>query len=146
MHRVTYLFHLFQCPFLYRHHTVLISRAFVVYFEVHFDVSSFALFAPDYFDFLLIFKFFFTFAHMFILCLGHLPPCLPSPAFRKNLFHPLVLWFCWRENIRDNKKDMSFLLAWNKDIYTERLLTLLPCTCVLQSTMVHLYTDFFTTS
>jgi hypothetical protein len=32
----------------------------------------------------------------------------------QNLLCPLVLWFCWRENIRDNKKDISFLLVWDK--------------------------------
>jgi hypothetical protein len=30
------------------------------------------------------------------------------------------------------------LLVWDKDSYTERSLALLPCTCVLQSTLVHL--------
>jgi hypothetical protein len=30
-------------------------------------------------------------------------------------------------------------LVWDKDSYTERLLALLPCTCVLQTTFVHLY-------
>jgi hypothetical protein len=32
-----------------------------------------------------------------------------------------------------------FLLVWDKDSYTERFLALLPCTCVLQLTLVHLY-------
>jgi hypothetical protein len=31
------------------------------------------------------------------------------------------------------------LLVWDKDSYTERFLALLPCTCVLQPTLVHLY-------
>jgi hypothetical protein len=67
---------------------------------------------------------------IFLLTLfGH----LPTPSVQ-NLFHPL-LWFCWRENIRDNKKDILFLLVWDKDSYTERFVLLLPCTCVL----VHLY-------
>jgi hypothetical protein len=44
-----------------------------------------------------------------------------------------------RENIRDNKKDIVFLLVWGKDSYTERFLVLLPYTCILQPTMVHLY-------
>jgi hypothetical protein len=38
----------------------------------------------------------------------------------------------------DNKKDIAFLLVWDKDSYTERLLALFPCTCVLQPTLVHL--------
>jgi hypothetical protein len=31
------------------------------------------------------------------------------------------------------------LLVWEKDSCTERFLALLPCTCVLQPTLVHLY-------
>jgi hypothetical protein len=38
-----------------------------------------------------------------------------------------------------NKKDVAFLLVWDKDSYTERFPVLLPCTCVLQLTLVHLY-------
>jgi hypothetical protein len=56
---------------------------------------------------------------MSIHCLFHLSPPPPQPpASGQNLFHPL-LWFCWRENIRDNKKDISVLLIWDKDIYTK---------------------------
>jgi hypothetical protein len=55
------------------------------------------------------------------------------------LFHPLLLQLCWRENIRDNKKDISLFLVWDKDSYTERFLALLPCICVLQPTLVCFY-------
>jgi hypothetical protein len=34
---------------------------------------------------------------------------------------------------------LVFWLVWDKDSYTERFLALLPCTCVLQPTLVHLY-------
>jgi hypothetical protein len=34
---------------------------------------------------------------------SHLPP-----FSGQNLFHPLVFRFCWRENLRDNKKDSVF--------------------------------------
>jgi hypothetical protein len=78
-------------------------------------------------------KIIFTFTYMCIHYLGQ-----PLPPSRQNLFHPL-LWFCWRENIRDNKKDIAFLLVWAKDSYSERFLALLPCTSVLQPTSVHLY-------
>jgi hypothetical protein len=48
--------------------------------------------------------------------LGHIaPPALhlhPHPTSRQNLFCPLGLWFCCRENIRDNKKEIAFLLVW----------------------------------
>jgi hypothetical protein len=76
---------------------------------------------------------------MCIHCLGHLSPAPPLLDSRQNLFCPLVLQFCWRENIRDNKKDIAFLLEWEKGSYTERLLVLLPCTCVLQPKEIHLY-------
>jgi hypothetical protein len=56
----------------------------------------------------------------------------------QNLFCPL-LWFCWRENIKDNKKNIAFLLVWAKGSYTERFLALFPCICVLQATSVHFY-------
>jgi hypothetical protein len=62
----------------------------------------------------------FTFTHMCIHCL--------SPFhFQAEPFCPLVLWFCWRENIRDNKKDTAFLVVWDKDSCTERFLVLLTC-------------------
>jgi hypothetical protein len=67
------------------------------------------------------------------------PPTTPNPpASRQNLFHSLALRFCWKDNIRDNK-DIVFLLIWEKDSYTERFLALLPCTYVLQPTLLHLY-------
>jgi hypothetical protein len=65
-------------------------------------------------------------------------PIPQSPTSRQNLFCP-VLWFYWRENIRDNKKGKSFLLVWDKDSYTERFLALFPSTCILQPPLVHLY-------
>jgi hypothetical protein len=85
------------------------------------------------YHFLLLFL---LFIHLFIciyIVWGTSPPC--SPQF---LFCPL-LQFCWREDISDNKKDIVFLLAWDKDRYTERFLALLLCTCVLQPALVHLY-------
>jgi hypothetical protein len=85
-------------------------------------------------------KFFFFFGlvvffiHLFICAYivgAFLPP--PSPitplASRQNLLCPL-LQFCWREDISDNKKDIAFLLVWDKDSYTERFPALLPCTCI----------------
>jgi hypothetical protein len=41
----------------------------------------------------------------------------PYTHFQVNLFHPFILWFCWRETIGDNKKDIAFLLLWDKDSY-----------------------------
>jgi hypothetical protein len=39
------------------------------------------------------------------------PPPPSTLASGKNLFHPFILWFCWRENIGDNKKDIAVLLV-----------------------------------
>jgi hypothetical protein len=44
----------------------------------------------------------------------------PHPLSRQNLFCPLVLQFCWREDRRDNKKGIAFLLVWDEASYTER--------------------------
>jgi hypothetical protein len=88
--------------------------------------------------FLLLFYHFYIYIHVYTL---FVPPPLQYPASRQTLFCPL-LRFSWRENIRDNKKDILFLLVCDKDSYTERCLALLPCTCMLQPTLVH----FFQTS
>jgi hypothetical protein len=40
-------------------------------------------------------------------------------------------------------RDITFLLVGDRDSYTERFLALLPCTYVLQSTLVHLYHYFW---
>jgi hypothetical protein len=85
--------------------------------------------------------FIYSLIHMCIHCLGHLsllPPTLLPFASRQNQFCPLLQFF-WREDISNNKKDIAFLLVWDKDSYTERFLSLLPCTCVLQLKLVHLY-------
>jgi hypothetical protein len=80
----------------------------------------------------------YSFFHMSIHCLGPCPLPLPLAPLtsRQNLFCPL-LQFCWREGISD-KKDIVFLLVWDKDSYTQRVLALLPCTSVLQLELIHL--------
>jgi hypothetical protein len=74
-----------------------------------------------------IFWFIYSFIHMWIHCLGHLSPypdlhplSLPptSLTYRNNVFCPL-LQFCWREDISNIKKDIVFLLVWDKDSYIE---------------------------
>jgi hypothetical protein len=95
---------------------------------------------PSFFILQLFFLFYFiilTFTYMCIHCLGHL--FFPPQRSGHNLFCPLVLRFCWRENIRDNKKDIVFLLVWDKDSYPNRFLALLRCPCTLQPTLVVLY-------
>jgi hypothetical protein len=83
---------------------------------------------------------------MCIHCLGHFSslspahPHLPHTSIisRQNAFCHL-LQFCWREDISNKKKDILFSLVWGKDSYTERFLTWLPCTSVLQPELIHLY-------
>jgi hypothetical protein len=67
------------------------------------------------------------------------PPPGPNHNILGRTCFALLFSHFWRENIRDNKKDIVFLLVWDKDSYTERFLALLPCTCVLQLTLVHVY-------
>jgi hypothetical protein len=47
--------------------------------------------------------------------------------------------FIEEKTLSDNQKDIAFLLAWNKDSYTERFLAFLPCTTVLQPELIHRY-------
>jgi hypothetical protein len=65
------------------------------------------------------------------------PPPTPLPDSGQTLFRPLILQTCWRQNIRDYKKDIAFFKVWNKGSCTERFIALLPCTCVFQPTLVH---------
>jgi hypothetical protein len=82
----------------------------------------------------------FTLTCVYIVCATQLTITQhpQPPASKQNLFYPL-LWLCWQENIRDNKKDISFLLFWDKYSHTDKFLLLLPCTCVLQPTLVLFY-------
>jgi hypothetical protein len=80
----------------------------------------------------------------FILSFLHFLTCVyiiwdPTPTSWQNLFSPLIFRFCWIENMKDKKKNMAFLLIWNKDNYTKRFLELLPRTFVLQPVLGHLY-------
>jgi hypothetical protein len=87
----------------------------------------------------------FTFIHMCIHCLGPLSPLspVPTPCFEAESVLPFVLQFCWRENIKDNKKYIAFLLVWDKDSYKKGFLVLLPCTCIttyIGSSLPHFFT------
>jgi hypothetical protein len=88
---------------------------------------------------------FFSFLFNFILSFLHLLTCVyiiwaisPHPPFHlmAHRFCRLVLWFCWRKNIKD-KKNIAFLLVWDEDSYTGRFFVLFPCICVLQPKLVH---------
>jgi hypothetical protein len=43
------------------------------------------------------------------------------------------------EKTCDKKTNIAFLLVWDGDSYTGRFLVLLPCICLLQPRLVHLY-------
>jgi hypothetical protein len=75
----------------------------------------------------------FTFIYMCIHYLGHPPPPLSGRTCSTLSFSDFVEEKTW-----DYKKNIVFLLVWEKTNYTERFLALLPCTCVLQPTLVHL--------
>jgi hypothetical protein len=77
--------------------------------------------------------------------LGHLSPPLVIHLLGQKLFCPPVFQFCGRKYIKYNKKNMEFLLVWDKYSYTEIVIVLFPCIYVLQSKLVHLYqtTSFF---
>jgi hypothetical protein len=54
------------------------------------------------------------------------PAAFPPPTLQ-NLFHPSVLQFCRRKNIKDKKRNMTFLLVWDKNNYTGNLGVSLCC-------------------
>jgi hypothetical protein len=59
-----------------------------------------------------------------------------TPHPRQNLFYLPVLQFCRRKNIKDNKKNMAFLLVWDRELFRE-----IPFLAyyVFQLELVHLY-------
>jgi hypothetical protein len=105
------------------------------------EVCTTYLSKTSFFNFII-----FTSTHMCIDCLvhkqwtKHIFPSVPPHCFwEEPVVPPSYSLIFWRENIRDNNKDIEFLLVWDKDIYTERFLALLPCTCILQPRLVYLY-------
>jgi hypothetical protein len=75
---------------------------------------------------------------MCIHYLGH-PPYLPPQPPGRTCSALLLSNFVEEKNIKDNKKNVLFLLMWDMDSYTGRFFVLFLCTCVLQPTLVHLY-------
>jgi hypothetical protein len=69
------------------------------------------------------------------------PPPLPLPHHQSGRTCSALLFtnFVEEKNVKHNKKNMVFLLVWDKDSYTGRFFVLLPWTCVLQPKLVHLY-------
>jgi hypothetical protein len=86
--------------------------------------------------------------YMYIICtvfillpLSSLPPPptgVKLPSLWEETVLPPVLWFYRRKNIKDKKRNMTFLLVWNKDSYTGSFLVLFQCIYVLQPQLVHL--------
>jgi hypothetical protein len=64
-------------------------------------------------------------------------PTLPSPPGR-TCSTLLSSDFVEEKHIKDDKKNIAFLLVWDKDSYIGRFLLLFPCTCVLQPQLIHL--------
>jgi hypothetical protein len=89
---------------------------------------------------------FWIYTCVYIICIIFiLLPLSPPPPIhantprgewgRQNLFHPTVVRFCRRKNIKDKKRNMVFLLVGDKDNYTGKFLVF-PCIYVLQPQMV----------
>jgi hypothetical protein len=119
------------------------KHCFVSVIKMTVYIVKHSTYSPNLF---FLFVCLFIYSHVHTLFGPSFPPAPPlatsfSPtpfASRQSLFYPL-LQFCWREDTSNNKKDKAFLLVWDKDSYTERFLALLPCTCVLQPELIHLY-------
>jgi hypothetical protein len=73
------------------------------------------------------------------MCIYYLCHYPPHHFWAKPILVHFFSDFVEEKNIKDNKKDIPLLLVGDKDSDTERFLALLPCTCLLQSTLVHLY-------
>jgi hypothetical protein len=70
------------------------------------------LFHVDTSKIIFLFYCFYIYLHVYTL----FGPSPPPAASRQNLFHPLILQFCWRDNLRDNKKNIAILLVWDKSL------------------------------
>jgi hypothetical protein len=81
------------------------------------------------------------------LCPHTCPSTTPSSplASRQNLFC-LLLQFCWREDMSNNKKDKTFLLVWHKDSYTERIPSIASMHMCITYRIASSLPDLFTTS
>jgi hypothetical protein len=146
---IYYILNIYREGILYTHIAFTVSLIIIclfLHYDIEMAVNLWCILMPngtiaDSKSFVYAHVFLFLlFIHLFIFAYivwAISPPPIPL-ASRQNLFCPL-LKFCWKKNIRDNKKDIAFLLAWDKDSYTERFLALLPCTCVLQPALVQLY-------
>jgi hypothetical protein len=93
----------------------------------------------------------FLFYFFFILLFSHLLTCVYIvwatssllPCYQAEPVPPSCSLILLKKNIRDNKKDIAFFssLRW-RQLYREiprQLYRLLPCICVWQCTLVHLY-------
>jgi hypothetical protein len=115
---------LYFCPFIPVHSSILplpsrlpFSAAFNTYPYILYLHRCFVLWYWFFSPFIILH----LLTCVYIVCATspthlHTLPTTPPPrstASSQNLFHPF-LWFCWRENLRDNKKDIAFLLVLDK--------------------------------
>jgi hypothetical protein len=117
-------------------------------FHTWWRICGICLFRLVYFFFVMTFIIFLIFLFIYSYLHTFFGPSFP-PNPTRSLSPPLphfkaehILPFppsCWRQGISNNKKDIAFLLLWDEDNYTERFLAFLPCTCVLQPKLIHLY-------
>jgi hypothetical protein len=93
------------------------------FLNVEFKALKASFFTLSFFFYIL------SFLHL-LTCVHHLGHLLSPSALLSSDFV---------EKTWDTKKNIAFLQIWDENGYTERFLMLLPCTCVLQPTLVHLY-------
>jgi hypothetical protein len=68
-------------------------------------------------------------------------PPLPLPHSKQNLSTLLFSDFVDEKTLKDNEKNMAFLLVWDMDSYTRRFFVLFLCICILQPKLVDFYQD-----
>jgi hypothetical protein len=83
----------------------------------------------------------YSFIHMYIHCLGHLSPLPPAPIPLPptplppgRICSALLFSNFVEEKTWDNMKDIAFLLAWDKDSYTEILIIASMHRCITTCT------------
>jgi hypothetical protein len=100
------------------------------------------VFQLEFFFFNFISPFVNLFTYIYIFWVTTPPtPCIPP----QNRFCPLVLWFCWRTNKKDEKKNIPFLLVWDEASYTGRFLVMFHA-YVFYDQIGSSLPDLFTTS
>jgi hypothetical protein len=79
----------------------------------------------------------FIYLFIYLLLFIQLFICAYPPHFQAE--HVLPCSSILLKRKQEIIRKTSFLLAWDKDRYTERFVALLPFTCIIQPKFVHLY-------